>query len=152
MTYRYFSLLWAGWQWFALLFALLIPGSLLANPAQTHEYTLSNGLKLIVREDHRSPVVISQIWYKAGSIDEVNGVTGVAHVLEHMMFKGTKRVPGGEFSRRIAAAAALLRRRTMLKCLLAAAVAFALIAAPAGELDHLGGAVTRYQTRPVEAE
>src|SRR5688500_3869264 len=72
--------------------------------ATTHEYTLGNGLKLIVKEDHRSPVVISQIWYKAGSIDEVNGRTGVAHVLEHMMFKGTKKVPGGEFSRLIAAA------------------------------------------------
>ncbi|WP_090883168.1 MULTISPECIES: pitrilysin family protein [unclassified Nitrosovibrio] len=72
--------------------------------ANTHEYTLGNGLKLIVKEDHRSPVVISQIWYKAGSIDEVNGVTGVAHVLEHMMFKGTEKVPGAEFSRRIAAA------------------------------------------------
>lgn len=80
---------------------------LLASPAvaaATQEFTLANGLKLIVKEDHRSPVVISQIWYKAGSIDEVNGLTGVAHVLEHMMFKGTKKVPGGEFSRRIAAA------------------------------------------------
>jgi zinc protease len=48
--------------------------------------------------------VVTQIWYKAGSIDEVNGVTGVAHVLEHMMFKGTEKVPGGEFSKRIAAA------------------------------------------------
>ncbi len=72
--------------------------------ATTHEYTLGNGLKLIVKEDHRSPVVISQIWYKAGSADEVNGRTGVAHVLEHMMFKGTEKVPGDEFSRRIAAA------------------------------------------------
>lgn len=72
--------------------------------ANTHEFTLGNGLKLIVKEDHRSPVVISQIWYKAGSIDEVNGKTGVAHVLEHMMFKGTKKVPGAAFSRIIAAA------------------------------------------------
>ena len=72
--------------------------------ATAHEYTLANGLKLVVKEDHRSPVVISQIWYKAGSTDELNGKTGVAHVLEHMMFKGTAKVPGGEFSRRIAAA------------------------------------------------
>lgn len=72
--------------------------------ATSSEYSLQNGLKLIVKEDHRSPVVISQIWYKAGSIDELNGTTGVAHVLEHMMFKGTKNVPGGEFSIRIAAA------------------------------------------------
>ncbi|MEK7768258.1 MAG: pitrilysin family protein, partial [Pseudomonadota bacterium] len=82
---------------------LVIPVSseAFANP---HEYTLANGLRLIVKEDHRSPVVVSQIWYKAGSVDELNGATGVAHVLEHMMFKGTKKVPGGEFSRRIAAA------------------------------------------------
>ncbi|HEX6828380.1 MAG TPA: pitrilysin family protein [Burkholderiales bacterium] len=72
-----------------------------ANP---HEQKLSNGLKVIVKEDHRSPVVVSQIWYRAGSMDEVNGTTGVAHVLEHMMFKGTHKVPSGEFSRVIAAA------------------------------------------------
>ena len=80
---------------------ILVSSEAFANP---HEYTLANGLRLIVKEDHRSPVVISQIWYKAGSIDELNGATGVAHVLEHMMFKGTKKVPGGEFSKRIAAA------------------------------------------------
>ena len=80
---------------------MLASSAAFANP---HEYTLANGLKLIVKEDHRSPVVVSQIWYRAGSIDELNGVTGVAHVLEHMMFKGTKKVPNGEFSKRIAAA------------------------------------------------
>ena len=68
------------------------------------EKILSNGLKVIVKEDHRAPVVVSQVWYKAGSMDETNGATGVAHVLEHMMFKGTKSVPSGEFSQRIAAA------------------------------------------------
>lgn len=72
-----------------------------ANP---YEYLLDNGLKLIVKQDHRSPVVVTQIWYRIGSIDEVNGVTGVAHVLEHMMFKGTEKVPSGEFSKKIAAA------------------------------------------------
>ena len=69
-----------------------------------HEYKLANGLKVLVQEDHRSPVVVSQVWYRAGSIDEVNGTTGVAHVLEHMMFKGTKKVPAGQFSRLVAAA------------------------------------------------
>ena len=68
------------------------------------EFNLTNGLKLIVQEDHRSPVVVSQVWYRAGSMDEVNGKTGVAHVLEHMMFKGTKQVKAGQFSRLIAAA------------------------------------------------
>ena len=72
--------------------------------AGVEEFKLANGLKIIVQEDHRSPVVVSQVWYRAGSIDEVNGKTGVAHVLEHMMFKGTKKVPAGQFSRLIAAA------------------------------------------------
>ena len=72
--------------------------------AEVFEKTLSNGLKVIVKEDHRAPTVVQQIWYRAGSMDENTGTTGVAHVLEHMMFKGTKSVPAGEFSRRIAAA------------------------------------------------
>lgn len=75
----------------------------LANPT-IHEFKLDNGLKLIVQEDRRAPVVVSQVWYRAGSLDEVNGKTGVAHVLEHMMFKGTKEVKAGQFSRLIAAA------------------------------------------------
>ena len=66
------------------------------------EYTLDNGMRVIVNEDHRAPVVVSQVWYQAGSIDEVNGKTGVAHVLEHMMFKGTKNTKPGEFSEIIA--------------------------------------------------
>ncbi|HQR50607.1 MAG TPA: pitrilysin family protein [Methylophilaceae bacterium] len=61
-------------------------------------------MKIVVQEDHRSPVVVSQVWYRAGSIDEFNGTTGVAHVLEHMMFKGTRKVPAGQFSRIVAAA------------------------------------------------
>jgi zinc protease len=72
--------------------------------AQTSEHKLANGLRIIVKEDHRAPTVVSMLWYKAGSMDEVNGRTGVAHMLEHMMFKGTQAVPDGEFSKRIAAA------------------------------------------------
>mgnify|MGYP001175251448 FL=1 len=68
------------------------------------DVTLDNGMRVIVKEDRRAPVMVSQVWYRAGSIDEFNGTTGVAHVLEHMMFKGTKAVPPGEFSKRIAAA------------------------------------------------
>ena len=71
---------------------------------RVHEYRLANGLKLIVQEDHRSPVVVSQVWYKVGSQDEVTGNTGLAHALEHMMFKGTRAVPAGQFSKIIAAA------------------------------------------------
>jgi len=72
--------------------------------AEIVEQTLPNGLKVIVKTDRRAPVVVSQVWYRAGSMDESYGATGVAHVLEHMMFKGTKEVPAGEFSKRIAAA------------------------------------------------
>jgi zinc protease len=72
--------------------------------AAVTDVTLDNGLRVIVQEDHRAPVMVSQVWYRAGSMDEFNGTTGVAHVLEHMMFKGTKAVPPGEFSKRIAAA------------------------------------------------
>ena len=85
------------------LFLLAIPITGFAE-ISVHEFKLNNGLKLVVQEDHRSPVVVSQVWYRAGSLDEVNGKTGVAHVLEHMMFKGTKRVPAGQFSRLVAAA------------------------------------------------
>ncbi|MEI7455813.1 MAG: pitrilysin family protein [Nitrosomonadales bacterium] len=84
--------------------ALLATGLQPATGAEVFERTLANGLKVIVREDHRAPVLVQQIWYKAGSMDEITGKTGVAHVLEHLMFKGTKTVPAGEFSRRIAAA------------------------------------------------
>ena len=67
-----------------------------------HEFMLANGMKLIVKEDHRAPVVVSQIWYKVGASYEHIGQTGVSHVLEHMMFKGTNKYPPGEFSRIIA--------------------------------------------------
>jgi zinc protease len=84
--------------------ALLLLWSQHAICAEVFEHTLANGLKVLVREDHRAPVLVQQIWYKAGSMDERTGKTGVAHVLEHLMFKGTRSVPAGEFSRRIAAA------------------------------------------------
>ncbi len=66
------------------------------------EHILSNGLKVLVKEDHRSPVVVSQVWYKVGSSYEPGGITGISHMLEHMMFKGTDKHPAGEFSRIIA--------------------------------------------------
>lgn len=86
------------------LILLLLALSPLFAQAEIQEFKLPNGMKVIVQEDHRAPVVVSQVWYRAGSIDEVNGKTGVAHVLEHMMFKGTKNVPAGQFSRIVAAA------------------------------------------------
>ncbi len=87
-----------------LVLVVLMLGLPWTAAAQTHEHKLANGLRIIVKEDHRAPTVVSMVWYKAGSMDEVNGTTGVAHVLEHMMFKGTPAVPAGEFSKLIAAA------------------------------------------------
>lgn len=75
-----------------------------ASGADAVDRTLQNGMRIIVKPDHRAPVVVSMVWYRVGSVDEVNGSTGVAHILEHMMFKGTREVPAGEFSRIIAAA------------------------------------------------
>ena len=65
----------------------------------TFETTLKNGLKVIIREDHRAPMVMTQIWYKIGSADESGNTLGISHVLEHMMFKGTTKVPNDEFTR-----------------------------------------------------
>lgn len=67
--------------------------------AKTHETILPNGLKVIIREDHRAPVAMTQIWYKVGSTDETGDELGLSHALEHMMFKGTSKVPGEELSR-----------------------------------------------------
>lgn len=90
------SILAAAW--------MLLAVQAMANPeAPVQEYTLKNGLKLIVKEDHRSPVVVSQVWYKVGSAYEPEGLTGISHVLEHMMFKGTEHHSPGEFSRIVAA-------------------------------------------------
>lgn len=84
----------------ALLVSLGLPTAVHANtPSPTHEYTLKNGLHLIVREDHRAPVVVSQLWYKVGSSYEPAGITGVSHALEHMMFKGSAKLEPGESSR-----------------------------------------------------
>lgn len=80
--------------------SILHPVVVHAEPAQ--ECMLKNGMKVIVKEDHRAPTVAHMVWYKAGSMDEQNGTTGLAHVLEHMMFKATKTLASGEFSRRVA--------------------------------------------------
>ncbi|ROR34238.1 M16 family metallopeptidase [Inmirania thermothiophila] len=85
-----------GWAWLLAAFA---PWALAGGVA---EYRLDNGLKLLVKEDHRAPVVVSQVWYRVGSSYEHDGITGISHLLEHMMFKGTPAHPAGEFSRIIA--------------------------------------------------
>jgi zinc protease len=88
---RYFSIFMLAVLWLCAATA--------AQAGQIHEFMLDNGLRLIVREDHRTPVVASQVWYKTGSVFEEAGKTGLAHLLEHMMFKGTQKHPMGEFSR-----------------------------------------------------
>ena len=88
---------------FIIFFLSIFPLLIHANQSNVHVFTLDNGLKLFVKEDHRAPVVVSQIWYKVGSSYEYNGVTGISHILEHMMFKGTENHSSGEFSRIIAA-------------------------------------------------
>ncbi len=76
-----------------------VPGA----TTQARQFTLSNGMTLIVQPDRRSPTAVHMLWVRVGSMDEVDGTSGVAHALEHMMFKGTKHIKPGEFSRRVAA-------------------------------------------------
>ena len=72
-----------------------------AGPQITH-FTLSNGLEVVVIPDHRAPVVTHMVWYKVGSADETPGKSGLAHFLEHLMFKGTAKNPAGRFSQVVA--------------------------------------------------
>lgn len=85
-----------------LLAAALFAGAgpLYANPFET---TLENGMKVIVKEDRRAPSVVHMVWYGVGAMDEPEGVSGIAHLLEHLMFKGTEKVGPGEFNKRVAA-------------------------------------------------
>ncbi|MCC5812340.1 MAG: insulinase family protein [Ectothiorhodospiraceae bacterium] len=78
---------------------LLLPATQLHAEPKTREFTLDNGMRLVVRVDNRAPVAVSQLWFPVGSIHEPPGTTGVSHVLEHMMFKGTEQRPTGDFSR-----------------------------------------------------
>ncbi len=72
-------------------------------PAAAQQFTLSNGMTLIVKPDRRSPTAVHMVWLRVGSMDEVDGTSGVAHVLEHMLFKGTPTLAPGDFSRKVAA-------------------------------------------------
>lgn len=74
-----------------------------AEAAPVTHFTLPNGLEAVVIEDHRAPVVVQMVWYKAGSADEVRGKSGIAHYLEHLMFKGTDTMAAGELSKVVAA-------------------------------------------------
>ena len=93
---------------FLSIFSLLLPLSF-APPgvAQTlpkaEQFKLDNGLAVIVQPDRRAPTAVHMLWVRVGAMDEVDGSSGVAHVLEHMLFKGTRELKPGEFSRRVAA-------------------------------------------------
>ncbi|MCA8880286.1 MAG: insulinase family protein [Rhodobacteraceae bacterium] len=81
-----------------LSLALVLPALVPAHAGDVTEFTLDNGMDVVVIEDHRSPAVEQMVWYKVGSADEAPGVSGVAHLLEHLMFKGTDTHAPGEFS------------------------------------------------------
>lgn len=91
---------------FQLLIASLLAMSVLttgADAADLKQAEFRNGVKLIVEEDHSAPVAMVQIWLTVGGRDELPGKTGLAHVFEHMMFKGSKKLEPGEFSKQISA-------------------------------------------------
>ncbi len=89
------------------LTALFLPAFLLASPAQAGDHVstfrLDNGMDVVVVEDHRAPVVVHMVWYRAGAADEPPGKSGIAHFFEHLMFKATDNMEAGEFSRVVAA-------------------------------------------------
>ncbi len=92
-----------GWLVLVSFFSVAFAPVSVNAAAAAQEFRLSNGMRIIVQEDHRAPTVAHMVWYRAGAMDEQNGTTGVAHVLEHMMFKGTKTLKPGEFSAKVAA-------------------------------------------------
>lgn len=95
----------AGYSFALLAFAaLLAPTRALADHGvfNPQTLTLANGMQVVVIANHRMPVVTHMVWYKAGSADEAPGKTGTAHLLEHLMFKGTRNYPSGVFSKSVA--------------------------------------------------
>src|SRR5260370_8371370 len=85
-----------------LVLAALRPDAGAATGLDVSHFTLGNGLEVVVIPDHRTPVVTHMVWYKVGSADETAGKSGLAHFLEHLMFKGTKKNPLGRYSQTVA--------------------------------------------------
>jgi zinc protease len=85
------------------LIAMPLGAASAAADSKVSHFTLANGLEVVVVPDHRAPVVTHMIWYKVGAADETPGKSGLAHFLEHLMFKGTARNPGNSFSQQVAA-------------------------------------------------
>ena len=87
----------------ALPFALQAFAQTQSNSPKAEQFKLDNGFTVIVKPDHRAPTAVQMVWVRVGSVDEVDGSSGLAHILEHMMFRGTRDLKPGEFSRRVAA-------------------------------------------------
>ncbi len=94
------GLILAGFSLASMAVAVALDGAK-ASP-RTTEFTLANGLQVLVIPDHRAPVVTQMVWYKVGAADEPPGSSGIAHFLEHLMFKGTEEIPPGQFSKIVA--------------------------------------------------
>src|SRR5262245_34446715 len=89
--------------WCVVAALAFVPSRSGAKPApEIAHFTLANGLEVVVVPDHRTPVVTHMVWYRVGSADETPGKTGLAHFLEHLMFKGTKLHPQEEFTQTVA--------------------------------------------------
>ena len=86
--------------YFIFIFSLFVPLEAFGNVTS---FSLENGMKVVVVEDHRAPVVTHMVWYRAGASDENSGKSGIAHLLEHLLFKETENVENGEFSQTVAA-------------------------------------------------
>src|SRR4051812_41808065 len=84
-------------------FAAFAPAHAQSAAPPVEQFKLDNGFTVIVKPDHRAPTAVQMVWVRVGSMDEVDGWTGLAHLLEHMLFKGTKELKAGEFSQRVAA-------------------------------------------------
>ena len=84
------------------MLVMLAPRLAQAELIPAESFSLTNGLQVVVIENHRAPVVLQMLFYMAGNTDSPPGKSGIAHFLEHLMFKGTPSVPAGEFSRRVA--------------------------------------------------
>ena len=97
--------MWLARPFFAFLglsTLILLAPTVQARVFDAKTFTLENGMQVVVIENHRMPVVTHMVWYKAGAADEPSGKSGIAHVFEHLMFKGTNDIPPGEFSKIVA--------------------------------------------------
>src|SRR6185503_382916 len=92
---------WLSLALLAVTLAAAASGTAAEAPAPVLAVTLDNGLRVLLLEDHRSPIVSLQVWYRVGSRNELRGATGIAHFLEHLMFRGTAAHGPGVFARTV---------------------------------------------------